>query len=179
MHHLTQEQVKSLLRAVPNDRDRTALLVMYAHGLRVSEAISLRVSDVSGGYITVKRLKGSLKTTQLLIAHKDPLLDERTVLGDLIEAYNLGPSDILFPHPRLYYNRLMLKAGTAAGIPKHLCHPHALKHSIAMHMVKRISIDELKQYLGHRSLNSTGQYLRVDDAQASQAVNAVFQEDND
>lgn len=175
MHHLTQPQVRSLLEAVPDERIRLALLVGYLHGLRVSEIVALTVQDVSGGYIIVPRLKGSNKTEHMLYASKEPWMDEAGQIDDLIAKHNLGPQDRLFPYHRSWLNVAMDRAGKIAGIPEHLCHPHVLKHSIAMHMVKRIGIEELKQYLGHKSLNSTGMYLRVSDAQASKAVLAALE----
>lgn len=176
MHHLTQPQVKALLQAVEDDRDRTGLLVAYLHGLRVSEMMAIRVSDVTGGYITVPRRKGSKKTTHLLMAPKDTALDERAALENLVAKYQLGPEDKLFPSSRKTYDRRIKEAGEKAGIPSHLRHMHVLKHSVAMHMVKRIDLKELQQYLGHKSLNSTAQYLHVTDAEASQAVVNVFEE---
>jgi integrase len=176
MHHLTQPQVKALLQAVEDDRDRCGLLVAYLHGLRVSEMMALRVKDVAGGYITVPRRKGSKKTTHLLIAPSDLVLDEKTALEELISKYQLGPEDQLFPASRKTYDRRIKTAGAKAGIPEHLRHMHVLKHSVAMHMVKKIDLKELQQYLGHKSLNSTAQYLHVTDAEASQAVVNVFEE---
>ena len=55
--------------------------------------------------------------------------------------------------------RFMQKAGTAAGLALAHRHPHVLKHSIAMHLLRRIDVKDLQQYLGHRSLSSTGVYL--------------------
>jgi integrase len=61
----------------------------------------------------------------------------------------------------------MQRAGAAAGLPKHKCHPHSLKHSCAMLAIKKIGIESVRQYLGHKSLSSTGAYLRVSDGEAS------------
>lgn len=177
MHHLTQDQVKSLLHAIPDPRHRTAFLVTYLHGLRISETVALRVKDVASGYIIVPRLKGSMKTEHLLYAPSDltsEWMDEAGQIEELITGHHLGPEDRLFPYHRSYLFRVLKTAGEKVGLPSHLCHPHVLKHSIAMRMVKRVGIEELKQYLGHKSLNSTGQYLRVSDAQASKAVMAAL-----
>jgi integrase/recombinase XerD len=184
MHHLTQPQVKALLDAVPDPRHRTAFLVTYLHGLRISETVGLRVRDVASGYIIVPRLKGSMKTEHSLYrpeslrAHpqQSDWMDEAGQIEDIIAEHSLGAEDRLFPYHRSYLFRVLKAAGEKAGLPAHLCHPHVLKHSIAMRMVKRVGIEELKQYLGHKSLNSTGQYLRVSDAQASRAVLSALEE---
>src|SRR6266496_2049971 len=146
MHHLTQNQVKALLTAIPDLRDRTALLVAYLHGLRITEVCGghdrwkredgswkeaiypgIRVKDVDGGYLDVQRLKDSKHTIQPLLGGADPILDERTALDDIIQEYQLGPEDRLFNRGRKHYNRLMLKYGPIAGLPAHLCTPHKLK----------------------------------------------------
>lgn len=178
MQFLTQSQVRDILRLIPNDRDRCALLVAYLHGLRISELTALRVKDTEGGYLNVKRLKGSKRTLQAVIyAPSDLVLDEASALKDVVRKYELGPDDRLFPKDPATYWRIMKRAGKLAGLPEALCHPHVLKHSIAMHLVRRMDIKDLQQYLGHKSLSSTGVYLDSTDAQASAAVAKVFAEE--
>ena len=56
-----------------------------------------------------------------------------------------------------------------------LAHPHSLKHSIARHSIKNgVGIEGLKTYLGHKTLSSTGMYLRIDDTEASAAIVAAL-----
>jgi len=69
----------------------------------------------------------------------------------------------------------MKRYGVAIGIPAHLVHPHSLKHSIARHSIKNgVGIEGLKTYLGHKTLSSTGMYLRIDDTEASAAIVAAL-----
>jgi site-specific recombinase XerD len=96
------------------------------------------------------------------------------MLKNVVKNFELGPDDILFPRAPSTYWRIMQRAGKAAGLPEALCHPHVLKHSIAMHLVDKIDIKDLQVYLGHRSLASTGVYLESNDAKASAAVVGVF-----
>jgi integrase len=178
MNYLTQDEVIRLLKVIPDLRDRTALMVMYLHGLRVSEATALTVSDVIDGYIIVQRLKGSAKTIQPMIPHSDPYLDEKTAIGVIIPRYGLKPQDHLFgAHDRFHYYRLMQRAAKTAGIPKHLAHPHALKHAIGMRLVSHMELKDLQQYLGHKALSSTGIYLHSTDAKASAAALAALRGD--
>jgi site-specific recombinase XerD len=58
----------------------------------------------------------------------------------------------------------------AAGIPAHLAHLHILKHSIAMQTIHSAGIENVRQHLGHKSIASTGAYLKVSDEAASKAV---------
>jgi type 1 fimbriae regulatory protein FimB len=176
LSHLTRDQIDALLRAAPRDRDRLALLLSYQHGLRVSEMIAITANDAAGGFLHIGRLKGSRNGVHSLISSPDPIWDEPSQVSAVVEAYQLGPDDRLFPHNRDYYEKLMKRVGIPLGIPRQLLHPHALRHSIAMHTVGKIDIHEVMRYMGHKSLNSTGQYLRATDAQASAAVVRVLGE---
>lgn len=171
---LSEAQIRALLsqaKAV-RERDWLMILVAFAHGLRASEVIRLKADDVSDGYLIVQRLKRSKKTTQALIEHSDELLNERRGLESFI--LNMHANQVLFPVHRATFWRIVQRHGIAAGIPKHLCHPHILKHSIAMYLIGKIEINELQQHLGHVSLQSTGEYLKVSDEQASAAVRGAF-----
>lgn len=168
MEHLSREQVVSLLTIAraSSERDWLLFLVSFWHGLRASEAIALTADNFADGYITVQRLKGSLRTTQPLVGHELEILDEKSA----IEKYVSVEQGRLFPISRVQFYRLMRKYGRQAGIPKHLCHPHILKHSIAMQSIGAAGIENVRQYLGHRSISSTGAYLRVSDDAASRAI---------
>jgi integrase len=180
VHHLDRDQLTALLRAARarRRRDWVLLLVTYWHGLRASEAVNLTPAHFRDGFLTVQRLKGSLRTVQPLVEHADELLDERRAVNALLASHlaRYGPggrSHRLFPLSRVQFYRLMRHYGTLAALPRHLCHPHVLKHSIAMQTIKTAGIENVRQYLGHRSISSTGEYLRVNDDEASQAIAAA------
>lgn len=174
MDHLSKTELRGLLEAAKgrSERDWLMILVGYWHGLRASEVVGLERRDVADGHVTVARLKGSLKTTQPLVRHEDTLLNE----ADALEAWiqNLHPNQRLFPVTRIHFWRLVRRYAAAAGIPKRKGHPHILKHSIAMQSIQSAGIENVRQYLGHKSLASTGAYLKVDDATASTAVTAAL-----
>lgn len=172
MRYLELPELKALLAEIPNRRHKLMILVGFFHGLRVSELINLTAAHVRDGYVDVQRLKGSMRTIQPYVRNADPELDESAGLTEL--AHSLKPEDRLFPMTRDGVLKLMQRAGTRAGLPKHKLHPHALKHSIALHTIKSAGIENVRQYLGHKSLSSTGAYLRVTDEAASKAVMGAF-----
>jgi type 1 fimbriae regulatory protein FimB len=173
MQHLNRSELKSLLKVAraESERDWLMILVAFWHGLRASEIAGLTRANVRDGHLTIQRLKGSLKTTQPLVSHDDPLLDERPALHAAVEG--LAPRAPVFGISRVQFFRLMQKYCRIAGIPAHKAHPHVLKHSVAMQTIKEAGIENVRQYLGHKSIASTGAYLRVSDQQASAAVQAV------
>lgn len=172
MNHLTQDELKSLLREVPDERQKLMLKVGFFHGLRVSELIGLTGKNIRDGYINVQRLKGSAKTVQPYVKHPDPELDESLAL--IMVASTIGYNEILFPITRNGVYKLMQRAGRRAGLPAHKLHPHVLKHSCAMAVVNKIGIQQLRTYLGHKSLSSTGEYLKESDETASKAFAGAF-----
>lgn len=84
MKALTQDEVLKVLKAASdNPRDLCMILLAFRHGMRASEVCGLELKDVDlrNGEIVVRRLKGSLKTTQPLAdVPGQPLLSEKRVL---------------------------------------------------------------------------------------------------
>lgn len=174
LEHLSIGQLREVLalaKAVSR-RDWILLLITFWHGLRASEAISLTPQHFEDGFLTIQRLKGSLRTRQPLIRHDDPLLDERAAIENYLGQPG-GRKGRLFPISRFRFYRLVRFYGSWAGLPRHLCHPHVLKHSIAIASIRKAGVENVRQYLGHRSLASTGVYLRVSDEAASLAVSGA------
>lgn len=156
------------------ERDWLMILVAYNHGLRATEVLSITSNDLRDDHLDVRRLKGSLHTVQPLVDHPDPLFSER---GPLTEwAQQSIPGRPLFPLTRQRFWQIIKECGKLAGIPRHKLFPHALKHSVATHTIHEAGIENVRQWLGHRSLNSTGEYLRVTDDAAAQRIQSALKE---
>ncbi|HZR57037.1 MAG TPA: tyrosine-type recombinase/integrase [Terriglobales bacterium] len=173
MKSLSRPELLSLLKAArsESERDWLMILVSYWHGLRASEVVGLKRSNFRDGHLTLQRLKGSLKTVQPLVENNNPLLNEKASLERRIAE--LAPRELVFDISRVQFWRLIQKHGKAAGIPSHKLHPHILKHSIAMQTIQIAGIENVRQWLGHKSIASTGAYLRVSDEQAASAILAA------
>lgn len=171
MNYLKKHELRSLLSSIPDESNRLMILVGFWHGLRVSEIISLTGRNIQDGYLIVQRSKKSKRTIQPFITHKDTLLDEATPL--LALAKQRGPDEKLFTNigTRDGVAKLMQRAGALAGIPRHRCHPHALKHSIAMVMHKGgKGIKEIQTYLGHVEGKNTLVYLEATEEEAAEGI---------
>jgi site-specific recombinase XerD len=131
--------------------------------------LGIRACDVQDGHLTVARAKNSLKTTQALVEHPNPLLSERKALTEFARraGYYGAP---LFPIRRQQFWRIMQRYAKLAGIPAHKAHPHALKHTIAMQMIDQAGIQKTRQRLGHKSISSTGMYLQETDANVDAVI---------
>lgn len=163
MKSLSREELNRLLDAARVDsRHYLAILFAFNHGLRAGEVVSIRVGQCRDGYLTVQRLKGSLKTIQPLIYPE----------GELLKSlyYAADSSERLFPWTTRWFQKIVHKYGEKAGIPYHKSHPHILKTTCGTLGLKNgMKINEVQTYLGHKSLASTGAYLTVNDDEASEA----------
>lgn len=170
MEALSKPELIAVLQAATKHRPRNALMILvaYCHGYRASEVVSLQADAVKDGHITMARLKGSLRTVQPLVCDENPLLDERKLLFAYIAS--MRGKQRLFPITRQHFWRLFQRYAKAARIPERKRHPHVLKHTIAMQIIHSAGIENVRQYLGHKSMSSTGAYLKVSDEAASAAV---------
>jgi integrase/recombinase XerD len=89
---------------------------------------------------------------------------------------NEGPEiEYGWPPPRSQFFRIFQACAEAASLPPEKRHPHALKHSLATHLIAgNVNLALVKQSLGHRSISSTVKYVSVSDRQASQVAQAAL-----
>lgn len=170
IHALSNDELLAVLGRArgARERDWLMILVAYWHGLRASEVVAIMRDDIRDGYLTVRRLKGSEKTTQPLISHPEPLLNER---DSLVEYASKQPSNQpVFKMCRENFFKLFRRHAAAAGIPAHKRHPHCLKHSIAMDIVHTAGVENTRIWLGHKNLGSTGEYAKPTEQDAAKAV---------
>jgi integrase/recombinase XerD len=155
-------------------RDRTMIEMAYGCGLRASELVSLKLSDIdeTGGvmYIRGKGRKerivpyvGSLKeTVRFYLASSRPNLEKFREGGG-------SRSDFLFlskngrqMNRRELWN-ILQKRGRAAGVARSRLHPHVLRHSFATHLQRRgMNLRTLQELLGHSSIAVTEKYAHLD-----------------
>lgn len=164
------DELKTLLRSVPEDKpwQRTMFLVAYWHGARVSELAELKGKDIKDGYVDLRRKKNSEHTVQPYVFHVDPELDEGTQLTELVRRR--GPEESLFGLSKRGIQDLMVRISKRTGLNRKKAHPHALKHTCAMHGIQRgVGIEVMRSVLGHKSLSSTGFYTKIaqDDAMSA------------
>ena len=169
---LTYKQLEALLNA-PNLgspsglRDRTLMELIYGAGLRVSEAVSIRTEqihfDTATLMVTGKREKTRWiplpsQTTDWIekyLQEARPHLVKRT-LPNLILADRGGP----MLRQTVFY--LLKKYSLKAGLPSNV-HPHMLRHTYAVHLLKGgADLRVIQELLGHESISTTQVYTELD-----------------
>jgi integrase/recombinase XerD len=169
MQYLDRQELRRLL-SVAHKNDpvhHLALLASLLHGLRVSEVLGLRGTNVQSGHLYVQRLKRSKPTLQALRIDSDPLFDESPLMTMAAKCSDAH----LFNWSRQYMDKVIKRYGAEAGIPEAKLHHHALKHSIAMILWKEtLSLSAIQDHLGHRSASSSLLYMRTDQSAVAQQI---------
>ena len=165
-------------RAPTGIRNRALLMLLYRSGLRVSEALALRASDVNLAAHTARVLhgKGNKATTRgFHPCAADALarsINTRKALGirngTLFCTLRGGPvSD-------QYVRNLLHRLGERAGVDKRV-HPHGLRHTFAVELeAAGTPVTVISKLLGHSSTAVTSRYLdHLTNAQAVTVLEAV------
>lgn len=159
---LTPEEVSRLLAAVPNMRDRMAMEIAYAAGLRLGEVLHLKLSDIDSGRMILRVEQGK--------GRKDRNVMLGPALLESLRAYwkSYKPQLWLFPgkDPRQPVNATMIqRAFTQAKWQARIQKPvsfHSLRHSFATQLLESgVNVRTIQALLGHRSLETTQRYTHV------------------
>jgi len=171
--YLTAEEMAKLLSASKSsrnpERDYAILLLMFRHGLRVSELCSLKLSDLNldAKELHVNRLKGCDSGPHPL--YNGETVAVRAWLAKRAEMNPPESCDTLFiSERRKTLSRvtvwlLITETARAAGLDHLEIHPHMLRHTCGYALVnKGTDIRIIQGYLGHRSISSTVRYTKLD-----------------
>ena len=169
---LTESQVEDLLKAPNTDeplgfRDRTMLEVLYATGLRVSELINLKLSQINLEQGVV-RIMGKGDRERLIPLYEDSTdWINRFVAGARLEILLERQTDYLFPTrrgdrmTRQAFWHIIKRYARKAKIGKELS-PHSLRHAFATHMLNNgADLRVVQMLLGHSDLSTTQIYTHV------------------
>ena len=170
---LTVEEVELILRNCKNLKHKCILMTLYSGGLRRSELINLKISDIDSKRMLIKiyQSKGS-KDRHTLLSEKLLLL-----LRDYYKFYK--PKHWLFegqgggPYSATSIANIFKKALNEARINKHAT-PHTLRHSFATHLLEQgINLRYIQEILGHSCIKTTEIYTHVCSAQLTKIKNPL------
>jgi site-specific recombinase XerD len=174
---LSAEEVARLLDAAPGPKYKAALGTAYGAGLRVSEVVALKVSDIDSTrrLIRVERGKGRRDRHAMLSPQLLELLRAWWRAGKrrgvmLPQGWLFPGRNPVMPLSTRQLNRAVHAAAEAAEISKRVT-PHTLRHSFATHLLEQdIDIRVIQVLLGHAKLETTALYARV----ATNTIRAVM-----
>ena len=162
--HLTPRETDRLLIAAGKTengvRDRTLVLLMLRHALRIGEALDLRWHidvDLGAKTLLTRRLKGGRTGLHPLRPDEVQALEELRAL--------FPESTFLFPSGRTggkltksTINRLFERLGRELNLPIPLC-SHMLRHTACTQLVKTNGLVTVQRFAGHASIYSTVRYV--------------------
>ncbi|MGN1185783.1 MAG: site-specific tyrosine recombinase/integron integrase [Methanobrevibacter wolinii] len=171
---LNEHEVELLIEAVDKDKENTKLqkfnkmrnktifTILYSSGLRISELLNLKYSDIDFETRTMRiRGKGDKDRIVLFDNNAKNVILEYNKLRDQsnpLLIYNKNGDKL----SSRYVEILIKKYAKVAGIKKKVT-PHILRHSFATHLLKHgVDIRIIQQLLGHASLSTTQIYTSVD-----------------
>lgn len=158
---LTKEEVKKILGVIQNVKHKLLLGLIYSSGLRVSEAVNVKVKDLdfSNKMMVVKQGKGA----------KDRITILSEKMAGVLERYlkNKSGDDYIFGREKggklteRSVQKVFADAFKKSGIKKSAtC--HSLRHSFATHLLEAgTSIRYIQELLGHKRLETTQIYTKV------------------
>ena len=161
---LSADEVVRFLEAVPGLKSRTALTTAYAAGLRASEAVHLKLSDIDSGrmVIRVEQGKGGKDRYAMLSAQLLTILRGYWRLAQPCHWLFPGRDDSKPIDPQVLHGACR-SACKAAGLAKRVT-VHTLRHSFATHLLEAgTDIRIIQVLLGHNNLSTTARYTRVAD----------------
>ena len=161
---LNETELTRLFNALSNKKHKAMLFTVYSAGLRVSELVNLKISDIDSNrmQILVQRAKGKKDR----YVNLSPLLLD--ILRKYIKEYVPRPRVYLFEsehtfsaYPTRTVQQIFANAKHKAGIGKDVG-IHSLRHSFATHLLdKGTDIRYIKDLLGHFNIKTTERYLHV------------------
>jgi integrase len=167
--YLTHSEVEAVLEWLKKNktvRDYCLVLLLYRHGLRVTEAINLKWSDVSykDRTLYISRIKGSKSGYHPLSEHELRTLSR--LRNYYVDYKIIGP--YLFVNirtglalTRYAVNQLCDEINVAKVVPVKI-HPHIFRHSCGYYLANQGYDTRLIQdYLGHRNINNTQIYTTI------------------
>jgi len=173
---LSPEEVARLLDAAPGLKAKAALSLAYGAGLRASEVVSLKVTDIDSARQVIRVEQGKGRKDRYAMLSPDLLELLRSWWRAGREQGVMLPGGWLFPGQNpvnhlttRQLNRVFHGAMAAAEIDKRVS-LHTLRHCFATHLLEqKVDIRVIQVLLGHAKLDTTAHYSQVD----SRALRAV------
>jgi site-specific recombinase XerD len=170
---LSKNEVKGILSSCVNLKHKTILMLIYSAGLRRSELIDLKISDIDSERMVINIMGAKGKKDRISLLSKNML----SLLRSYYKAYR--PKKYLFEgqaggkySPTSIAN-ILKKAAIKAGIRKTVT-PHMLRHSFATHLLEQgTDLRYIQELLGHSSSKTTEIYTHVSKKAIDQIKNPV------
>jgi len=158
---LSNQEITKIMLSINNWKHRLMIGLMYAAGLRVSEVVNLKIKDLDFDTLRIYIRLGKGKKDRITLM-SEKLVDP---LNKIIIGRKAGEYVFVTMNNRKYTIRtvqtIFKSALKRSCVQKHAsC--HTLRHSFATHLLEHgANVKSIKDFLGHRSINTTMIYMHV------------------
>jgi integrase/recombinase XerD len=159
---LSKEEIKRLIEAATHEKSKLLIKLLYASGLRISEALKLKVEDLEPAQ-KIGWVRGGKGGKDRMIILSQQVLEE---LGRFLKTRSISGGYIFLgkngkPMTARNAQKIVSNAAQVAGITKEVT-PHKLRHSFATHLREAgQDLRVIQELLGHSSIQTTEIYTHV------------------
>ena len=161
---LAKEEVLEILSSIQNIKHKAIISLLYGAGLRVNEAVRLRISDIDSKNMQIFIGKSKNRHDRYAILPEFCL----NILREYWKSSSPRPVDWLFPGRNLgehlnvkTIKNVMLEIKNILKIQKKVS-AHTLRHSFATHLLEdNCPLPFIQQMMGHRSIKTTSKYIHL------------------
>ena len=158
---LTVEEMRKIINSITNLKHRAIISTIYSCGLRISEAVNLKINDIDSSAMTVKIVNAKGKNDRIVMLSEKLL----SLLREYFKEYK--PKVYMFEGQKgeKYSSRsiqqIFNNAVKKVGIKKKVT-VHSLRHSFASHLLDNgTDIRFIQELLGHKHLSTTQIYTHI------------------
>ena len=155
-------------------RDKALLILLYATGLRISEALALCSKDLNNDYLVIKGKGGKERIVPLIPDANAIIQQYLSILPFAIDA-----TDPMFRGEKGrilstgVFSRQLIKLRRNIGLPEHTS-AHSFRHSFATHLLENgADLRSIQELLGHSDLSTTQRYTKVNMEHLSKSYKAA------
>ena len=170
---LTTDEIADMIRYTSNSKHRAIIELLYCSGIRLSECINLRPSDIDGKNFLVHVIWGKGGKERYTILSKHTL----ETLREYFMRYR--PKMYLFEgqghkqYSERSVGKIVRSAAKRAGINKNVT-PHTLRHTFATHLLEQnVNLCTIQKLLGHSNIKTTTIYTHVSKATITNIANPL------
>jgi integrase/recombinase XerC len=162
-------------------RDIALLTLIYSTGLRISEALNLKISDMGNDYLKILG-KGGKERIVPLIKQASEVVEQYIAACPFLQNYTLennNETDFLFVGKRgkkldaAIFQKNIRKMRQNLELPEGVT-PHAFRHSYATHLLQNSGdLRTIQELLGHASLSTTQRYTKIEPSKMLEAYGKI------
>jgi len=169
--YLTEQELARVLEVARTPLEKAIIMILVDTGLRIDELRRLTLADIDWqkGFVFAHREKTDMQGW-IPIGEKSMAVLEEYITWKKIK----GSEEPLFPYKYWAIWQWLKELGKLSGLDSRL-HPHILRHTAAvLRRMQGQSLEDLKELLGHRNINSTMIYASLKSPELKERIKPVF-----